>query len=363
MDVNRKSSDRRATLKEIAAELGVAPSTVSNAYNRPDQLSEALRERVLETARRLGYPGPDPLARGLRRGRTGVLGVLYADRLSYAFADPAAVMFLEGVSAAAEEAGLGLLLVPSPPRGARDPKSVGEAVVDGFVIYCMPEDDPLVTAALDRRLPVVFVDQPRQGSVPSVGIDDEGAARVSAEYLLSLGHWRFGVVSFELSGDPAGGLVDASRQESATFWPSRSRLRGYTTALDGAGLSPSELPVYECLENTREEGRKAAEALLTTGRPTALLAMSDQLAIGAIEAARRMGLTVPGDVSVIGFDDVPPARLAKPPLTTVRQPHVEKGRRAGRLLVEQLEGEGSAGTEILPTRLVVRGSTARVQSL
>src|ERR687895_1245056 len=89
-----KSGGRRATLKEVAEELGVAPSTVSNAYNRPDQLSAALRERVLEAARRLGYPGPDPLARGLRRGRAGAIGLVYDSRLSYAVRDPAAVAFL-----------------------------------------------------------------------------------------------------------------------------------------------------------------------------------------------------------------------------------------------------------------------------
>ena len=111
MGVNPKSGERRATLKEVAAELGVAPSTVSNAYNRPDQLSAALRERVFETARRLGYPGPDPLARGLRRRRAGAIGVLYDNRLSYAFADPAEVLFLQGVSMVTEEEGLGLLLL------------------------------------------------------------------------------------------------------------------------------------------------------------------------------------------------------------------------------------------------------------
>ena len=139
----RKSSRRRATVKEVAAEVGVSAATVSNAYNRPDQLSPELRERVFAAARKLGYAGPDPVARGLRRGRSGAVGVLYADRLSYAFADPAAVMFLEGVSEAAEEAALGLLLVPAPLREARDQASVGEAAVDGFVIYCLAEDDPL----------------------------------------------------------------------------------------------------------------------------------------------------------------------------------------------------------------------------
>src|SRR4028119_671094 len=116
MGVKARAGDgrRRATLKEVAAEVGGSPATVSNAYNRPDKPSEEGRERAMEAARRLGCAGPDPTARGLRRGRAGAIGVLYADRLSYAFADPAAVLFFEGVSRAAEAAGPGLLLAAGP---------------------------------------------------------------------------------------------------------------------------------------------------------------------------------------------------------------------------------------------------------
>ncbi len=359
MGVNRKGSGGRVTIREVAAELGVAPSTVSNAYNRPDQLSPELRERVFEVARRLGYAGPDPMGRGLRRGRAGAVGVLYTDRLSYAFADPAAVMFFEGVSQATEEAGLGLLLIPGRSLGERDVSAVREAVVDGFVVWCMAAEDPLVGAAFERRLPVVLVDQPPVEGIPSVGVDDEGAAREAAEHLTGLGHRRVAVVSFEFTPRTRGGFRRLDRREEAAFRPSRLRLAGYAAALEEAGVDPSGVPVYECPENTIEEGRRAARALLTREpRPTALLAMSDQLAFGAIEAARELGLPVPQDLSVVGFDDVPAAARSAPPLTTVRQPHVEKGRRAGEMLIALLAGGETAGTVLLPTRLVVRGSTA-----
>lgn len=359
MEVNRKVSGRRATLKEIAAELEISVSTVSNAYNRPDQLSKELRERVFETARRLEYGGPDPAARSLRRRSAGAIGVLYADRLSYAFADPAAVMFLEGVSVATEEAGLGMLLVPGSPRQARDPQAVGEAVVDGFIVYCLAENDPLADAALKRRLPTVLVDQPAQENLPTIGIDDEGAARAVAEHLIGLGHTRFGVVSFELSPDLSSGLADSRRQRSATYWPSRRRLRGYEAALEAAGIPWGMVPVYECTENRQEEGRRAAETLLSLEpQPTAILALSDQLALGAIKAVTQQGLSVPEDISVAGFDDIPEASRSTPGLTTIRQPHVEKGLKAGRRLIAQLRGEDVQESEILPSRLVVRGSTA-----
>ena len=360
MDVNRRAGSRRATLKEVAAEVGVAPSTVSNAYNRPDQLSPALRERIFETARRLGYPGPDPMARGLRRRRAGAVGVLYDTRLSYAFADPAEVLFLQGVSMVTEEEGLGLLLLSGAPGTERDPEVISGAVVDGFILYSMADGDPLVEAALGRRLPIVIVDQPRSADVPIVGIDDEAASRSAAEHLISLGHRRFGVVTFGLAPDARGSIADRTRQEAATYHVSRSRLQGYAAALTDAGIPWADVPVYECAENVPEKGRIATEALLSREpRPTAILTFSDQLALGAIEAARRLGLSVPKDLSVVGFDDVAEAARATPPLTTIHQPHVDKGQLASRNLLTQLREEEPSSREILPTHLIVRGSTAR----
>lgn len=366
MDVNprkRKGSRRRATLKEVASAAGVSPATVSNAYNRPDQLSPEVRERVVETARRVGYAGPDPMARGLRRRRAGAVGVLYEDRLSYAFADPAAVLFLQGVSVATEEAGLGLLLLSGAPREERDPEAVTGAVVDGFVVYSMSRDDPLVNAALERRFPAVVVDQPRLEELPFVGIDDEGAARSAAEHLIELGHRRFGVISFAISPDPIGGLVDLERRETAVYEVTGSRLRGYAKTLEASGISWPEVPIYEQYENAPEAGRTAAAELLSREpRPTAILCLSDQLALGALEAARSMGLSVPEDLSIVGFDDVPEAARATPSLTTIHQPHVEKGRLAGQLLISRLKGEDPPSPELLSTRLVIRESTDRANS-
>lgn len=359
MGVNGKSGgERRATLKGVAEKLGVSPSTVSNAYNRPDQLSEELRARVFETARGLGYSGPDPLGRSLRRQRAGTIGVLYTDRLSYAFRDPAAVLFLEGVSKATEEAGLGLLLIPGAPREKRDTAAVREASVDGMIVFCMAEEDPLLAAALDRRLPVVLVEQPPVEGLPAIVIDDEGASREAAEHLISLGHERLAVASIELSYQPKGGLAGSARQWAATYRPSQARLAGYQAATEAAGLSWAKIPVYECVENSALMGRAAARELLSQRpRPTAVLCMSDLIAAGAIEEAAAQGLSVPEDLSVVGFDDVPEAARTQPPLTTINQPHVEKGQEAGRALISLLEGEPATQNTSLPTRLVVRDST------
>jgi DNA-binding LacI/PurR family transcriptional regulator len=344
----------------VAAELGVSAMTVSNAYRRPDQLSSALRERVFETAERLGYAGPDPVARSLRRSRTDVVGVVYSNPLSYAFEDAAAVAFLAGLGGVTEGERLGLLLVPAAagrPSG-RDPRAAGEAAVDGFVVYSMADDEPLLLAALGRRLPAVVVDQPVRDGVPFVGIDDRAAARAAAEHLLGLGHERLGVVASGLSADGRDGFAGRGRQEGASLRISRERLAGYGAALSEAGLAWGDVPVYECPGSEEWMGRRAAEALLARGpRPTALLCFSDRLALGAIEAARAAGLSVPGDLSVVGFDDAPVIADAAS-LTTVHQDHRGKGRVAGEMLVSLLRDGEVSGPVLLPTRLVERTSTA-----
>ena len=356
------SGRERVTLTRIAGELGVSAMTVSNAYNHPDRLSEALRERILETAGRLGYQGPDPVGRSLRRQRTDVVGVLYSSPLSYAFDDPAAVSFLSGLSSVTEEADLGLLLVSAAGGGAskdRDARAAAQAAVDGFVIYSMSDEEPLLVAALERRLPAVVVDQPHEEGVPFVGVDDEGAARTAAEHLLDLGHERFAVVSFGLLPDGREGTAILDRQERAALHVSRRRLQGYRTALEGAGLPWSGVPVYECPGSAKELGHRAAEALFRSEqKPTAILALSDQLALGAIEWMTEQRISVPEDVSVVGFDDVPAAASANPPLTTIYQDHAEKGILAGRMLVSRLREEVPPSTGPLATRLVVRGSTS-----
>jgi DNA-binding LacI/PurR family transcriptional regulator len=345
-------------LRAVAAELGVTAMTVSNAYNRPDQLSAELRARILDTARRLGYSGPDPLARGLRRGRSGALGLVYDTRLTYAVGDPAAGAFLSGVCGPAEEAGLGLLLVPGSAPTRRSAAALEGALVDGLIVYSVAEGDRLVAAALERRLPTVIVDQPRIPDAPYVGIDDRSAAAAVASHLTELGHRRVAVISFALSPDGREGPAETARRRAARYPVTRARLQGYADALRAAGLAWDAVPVHECPGSSRSLGRTAANVLLEADpRPTALLATSDELALGAIEAAAARGIAVPAELSVAGFDDAPgsPAAL---PLTTVRQDHALKGRTAADLLLARLRGASAASPDPLPHRLVIRDSTA-----
>lgn len=378
------SPPRRVTLKDIARALKVSPATVSNAYNRPDQLSPQLRARILETALALGYSGPDPLASSLRRGRAGAIGVVYDATLSYAFADPAASLFLGGLARALEEQSLGLLLIPSPQRpgpqrtGAQEtseaaqPAATGRvqsASVDGFVVYSASDGSELLKAVLGRGLPVVLVDQSQVEGVAYIGIDDAGGARAAARHLLDLGHRQIGVLSLEFGppdpGEQAGpargteqprGTVTPEREAQLSYHTTAERLRAYREAAGEAGVA---LFVMEAQDNTPQEAETLAlELLRSTPGVTALLCMSDVLAQGALSAARKLGLEVPGSLSVVGFDDVPSSAALG--LSSVHQPTAQKGELAGRALLELLAG-GAARELILPTRLMVRGSSGPVR--
>jgi DNA-binding LacI/PurR family transcriptional regulator len=343
--------NRRVRLRDVAERAGVSVGSASQAFGRPELVSDEVRKRVLEAAEALGYPGPDPAARRLRMGRAGAVGLIVAERLGYQFTDPASPAFLRGVANGMEDTPSGLLLIPDSRRRAEAARMVKEAAVDGFIIYSAPQNDPRVEAALERGLPVVTVDQPRGAATPFVGIDDRAAARSAAEYLLKLGHERVGVISFVTTLDPGSSLeLDLSVE----------RLQGYEEGL-GDAWDPSL--VRTARPNAPEPAREAtAELLRLPEPPTAVLAMSDILAIGALEAAADHDVRVPEGLSVVGFDDSPAALHAIPPLTTVAQPHEEKGRLAAQWLVEEVE-QGSASRDgsrraILPTELVVRESTA-----
>jgi len=346
---------RPATLASLAAELGVSRTTVSNAYNRPDQLSAPLREKVLEAARRLGYPGPDPVARSLRTRRAGAVGLLLTEALSYAFRDPVATGFLEGLALACERAGQGLLLVPVSSEHA-DVAAVHQAGVDGFVVYSVSEDDPHFRAVLERPVPTVVCDQPvGVEGVDRVSVDDRQGMRALGDHLADLGHRRIGVVCMRLGTTRHDGLASIGRQEESTYPVQRERIGGLRDALTAVGVDWSQVPVVERYEHSPEAGASAAAELLATHpEVTAIVCTSDVLAIGALQYAAERDVDVPGRLTITGFDGVPEAdRLG---LTTVRQPVRRKGQVAGELLLDR--GERNTPKQVvLPTELIVAATS------
>jgi DNA-binding LacI/PurR family transcriptional regulator len=347
---------RRATLASLAAELKVSRTTISNAYNRPDQLSPELRERVLATAKRIGYPGPDPVARSLRTRRAGAVGLVITEPLTYSFRDPAALNFVAGLAQSCEELGQGLMLVAvGPSRSFADGSaSVLAAGVDGFVVYSAAGDDPYLQVVQQRRLPLVVVDQPNElPGASTVRIDDRGAMHKLGEHVLGFGHREIGLLTMRLRRDRRQGLVDSERLHSSTFHVQSERIGGMRDAMAAGGLDPESLTVVESSEHTAASGGDAAKiALQANPRITALMCTADVRALSAMDYLRGRGKYAPGQMTVTGFDGIPEAISRG--LTTVAQPSLQKGRRAGELLHE---GNIQPTVEVLDTELI-RGRTA-----
>ena len=336
-------------------------ATVSNAYNRPDQLSADLRATVLRAAKRLGYPGPNPTARSLATNRVGAIAFMLDGGLSVAFSDPALSITLDALAAAIDPTGHALLLLPGGESGGPRADRVLAAQADLAVAYSLADGAPALRAVRDRRLPLVVIDQPVLAGCPRVGIDDRGGAAAAAAHLLELGHRRFAVLAptrFPAPYRPLDRALTVEEAMASRYRVGRERLSGYLDTIAAAGIDPASVPIWEAADFARAEAVTAATALLrATPRPTALLCQSDELALAALTAARNLGLAVPGDLSVVGFDDTPPAQWAEPALTTVRQDLAGKGRVAGELAVALLAGRRPSTPVITEVSLVVRHST------
>ena len=192
-----------ATLAAVAARVGVSRTTVSNAYNRPDQLSAELRDRILAAAAELGYSGPDPVARSLRTRQADAVGLIFSERLGYAFRDPGAVEFLHGLGEACTERGRSLLMIPAGPSRPRSRRCCGRRSTVSWCPRWRPTDR-LLAAALSRPQPTVIVDSPRgMAGVDFVGIDDRAAFAAIAGHVFELGHRRVGVLAVRRGEDVA----------------------------------------------------------------------------------------------------------------------------------------------------------------
>jgi DNA-binding LacI/PurR family transcriptional regulator len=345
------------TLQTIADALGVSRMTVSNAFSRPDQLSAELRDRVLATAERLGYSGPDPAARALARGSVGTIGLVFTDRLHHAFADEVATRLLGAISEELADSGRGLTLLGTQAHGDLVPTR--DIPLDGALVYACGATSEAVGWLKRRGLPLVFIDQVPIKGYPCVNVDDRAGARTAAQHLVDLGHRRIAIIT-RLADE--NGIADPATVSAAAY-TTRERMAGWFAALEPAGLSPF---LVNAEGSTEAAGYAAARLFLelpAKQRPTAVLAYSDRIALGAVQAARDAGLTVPADLSVVGFDDAAFAATSHPPLTTVHQDVARKGHDATALLTSAIERRGPQRTDhrVLPAELVIRESTAPVR--
>jgi len=346
----------RVTLQTIADRVGVSRMTVSNAFSRPDQLSDALRERILETATALGYAGPDPAGRALARGTTGAVGVLLTASLRHAFDDEVATGFLASMATELGPTGLAITLLST--NAVDEVIQARDVAMDGAVVYSCNPDNGAVDWLRRRGLPLAFADQEPVADVSCVNVDDRGGARAAAQHLVALGHRRVAVLSLAVDHrDEADGVEEVQ----CSAYVAGERQGGYLDVLEEAGV---DCEVHLQRRSDDEEATVLATRFLgREDRPTGVLCFSDVMAHGVVRAAELLGLDVPGDVSVIGFDDSPLARRLRPQLTTVHQDVGEKGRLAAAALRDAMAHRGDGSEHVptqvlLPTSLVVRDSTA-----
>lgn len=347
----------RVTLQTIADRVGVSRMTVSNAFSRPDQLSDELRAKVLKVADELGYVGPDPAARALAKGSTGAVGLLLTDSLTEAFGDWVATNFLSSVADSLSLSGLALtLLTPGAGTGIVPARDVA---MDGVLVYVCGPESPDVAWLRRRKLPMVGVDQRPAAGTPHVNVDDRAGARAAAQHLLDLGHRRIAILT--IAGPDHQGLVDLDGDFEPFSFSGEQRMLGWRDALDRAGVTPT---VAVAPFRPNEPAYEAARQLLTLdARPTAILCFSDVYASQVLRAAQDLGLGVPDDVSVVGYDDSPLASQLHPALTTVRQDIAGKAQAAVGLLTQVLKARADGSPEpddhlLMPVELVTRDSTA-----
>jgi DNA-binding LacI/PurR family transcriptional regulator len=328
----------RATIDDVAARSGVSTATVSRVLSGSAPARPETRERVLAAVRDLGYR-PSGIARALKRQETRTLGLVVTD-----ITNPFYPQVVRAVEAAAHGRGYGIVLANGGDDPARELEHLDRLVerrVDGIVIASSRMTRRHAERLRAAAVPIVLVNDTVAGSgLPCITTAHRHGARMAAEHLVALGHRSIGHISAP-SEHPAAGL----------------RRQGVRDATRAAAIDD---PLIAIGDGGVAGGASAAEALLAAGI-TGIVAYNDLTAIGALRALRRAGIRVPGEVSVVGFDDIDLAAWTDPPLTTIRQPIDDLGRSAVEHLVDLLGGgRPDSATTVLEPSLVVRDSTGRV---
>jgi LacI family transcriptional regulator len=331
-------------IKDVAREAGVSTATVSHVINKTRRVTDETRERVLSAIERCGYY-PNAHARSLASGRSNTLGLIISD-----ISNPFFPELVKSIESAAFERGYDLILSNTNYEAERTSSYVQRLIerkVAGVALMTSELDTALVGELARRRVCVVFLDLGSAGQcMNNIVVDYDKGIEEAIAHLVALGHHEIAFVSGPRHLRSAMKRLDAFRASLARHLPAAA-LRVYDGdfKLDG--------------------GRRAARELMEGGgeMPTAIVAANDMMALGVMQEFRECGIEVPGDVSVVGFDDIAFASLAAPPLTTVSLPREELGRRAVEALIASVEHSEHEGTDIhVATHLVTRASTGRVHA-
>jgi DNA-binding LacI/PurR family transcriptional regulator len=321
------TTSRPATIADVAAAAGVGVGTVSRVLNGAPNVREATRETVLAAMERLGYR-PSHLAVALSRGTARTVALVVPHLTS-----PSVVLRVAGALAVLGEQGYDTVICNVDTPQQRDHHLValtGRHRADGAIVVSLRLAAEQVEAFRRARLPLVTIDVPVPG-VPHTLVDDVAGGRLATEYLLSLGHRRIGFIGDTMHGTQAAGRLRLG------FVSSQRRLTGYRQALTAAGLDVDPDLVRRGPHGPANAEALACELLALATPPTAVFASSDTQAIGVLAAADRCGVSVPGELSVLGFDDIESAALLG--LSTVHQPLWDSGAEAARRLCALLRGE------------------------
>ncbi len=334
--------DSQPTLDEVARVAGVSRATASRAINGASRVSAAARARVDDAVRTLGYV-PNPAARSLVTRRTESVAVLVPEPDERVFSDPFFAGTLRGVNRVLASRDLQLVLLLASPgaHGSQTLRYLSHRHVDGAVVVSHHKSDGLADRLAGIGLPCVFVGRPWNGAdrVTYVDVDNVAGERDATRLLIERGRSRIGNIA---------GPADMTAAVD--------RLQGWREAMAAAKLPTDSVAVGDF---TEAGGEQAARKLLTRHPDLdGLVVASDLMAAGALRVLAERGVRVPEDIAVVGYDDLGVAERTAPPLTTIRQPIVEMAERATRLLLEQLDGSGPAGTVrvIIPPVLVPRDS-------
>jgi LacI family repressor for deo operon, udp, cdd, tsx, nupC, and nupG len=323
--------------KSVAAELGVSVATISRVLTRPDLVNRQTRDRVLQGIERLGYR-PNLIARDLRRGETRT-ALVVVPKLSAFFLE-----ILRGTEQAAEEIGFAVLMGNTKGdirRSVTYFDQVASRRADGIILLTGVLPPGMATAPTKLPPLVVAAESLKESSLPTVGIDHVGGAEEAVRYLVNLGHKRIAHIA-----GPDHVLS------------SRARANGYRKALRSARIAVDELLIQRG-DFSAESGEKMAQVLMQQkSTPSAVFCANDEMAIGAIRALKALGLSVPHDISVVGFDDQEVAELYDPPLSTVHIPRFDIGYQSMMMLRDIVTSQRTVRSTVLATRLIVRATSA-----